>query len=43
MKNRKKKTKKNEFSLRDLWHNNKYTKIHTLGLPEGEERKKGEE
>ena len=35
--------KRNEDSLRDLWDNIKYTNIHILGAPEGEEREKGPE
>ena len=35
--------KKNEDSLRDLWDNIKHTNIHIIGIPEGEEREKGEE
>ena len=35
--------KKNEDSLRDLWENIKYTNIHIIGVPEGEEREKGAE
>ena len=34
--------KGNEDSLRDLWHNTKYTNIHIIGVPE-EEREKGAE
>ena len=33
--------KKNEDSLRDLWDNIKFTNICIIGVPEGEERKKG--
>ena len=33
--------KRNEDSLRDLWDNIKCTKIHIIGVPEGEEREKG--
>ena len=32
--------KRNEDSLRDLWDNIKGNNIHTIGVPEGEERKK---
>ena len=35
--------KRNEDSLRDLWDNIKCTNIHTIGVPEGEEREKGPE
>ena len=35
--------KRNEDNLRDLWHNIKCTNIHIIGVPEGEEREKGEE
>ena len=31
--------KRNEDSLRDLWDNIKCTNIHTIGVPEREERK----
>ena len=31
--------KRNKDSLRDLWSNIKYTNIHIIGVPEGEERK----
>ena len=31
--------KRNEDSLRDLWDNIKHTNIHTMMVPEGEERK----
>ena len=30
----------NEDSLRDLWDNMKFTNIHIIGIPEGEEREK---
>ena len=36
---REKRLKRNEESLRELWDNIKHTKIHIIGLPEGEERK----
>ena len=35
--------KRNEDSLRDLWDNIKCTNIRVIGVPEGEERKKGRE
>ena len=35
--------KRNEDSLRDLWDNIKCINIHIIGVPEGEERKKGPE
>ena len=35
--------KRNVYSLRDLWDNVKYTNIHIIGVPEGEEREKGPE
>ena len=35
--------KNNEDSLRELWDNIKCTNIHTIGIPEGEERDKGAE
>ena len=37
----KKRMKRNEDSLRDLWDNIKSTNICILGVPEGEEREKG--
>ena len=40
---KKKKIKKNEDSLRDLWDNIKCTNIRIIGVPEGEEREKGAE
>ena len=33
--------KKNEYSLRYLWENVKETNIHVIGIPDGEEKKKG--
>ena len=39
----KKKIKRNEDSLRDLWGNIKYIGIHIIGAPDGEEREKGPE
>ena len=38
---REKRLKTNEESLRELWNNVKHTNIHIIGVPEGEERKKG--
>ena len=35
-----KRLKRNEDSLRKLWGNIKLTKIHIIGVPEGEEREK---
>ena len=35
-----KRMKRNEDSLRDLWDNIKFTNIHIIGVPEGEEREK---
>ena len=35
--------KRNADCLRDLWDNTKPTNIHIIGVPEGEERKKGPE
>ena len=35
------KMKRNENSLRNLWDNIKYTNIHIIGVPKGEERDKG--
>ena len=39
--NKEKRMKRNEDSLRDLWDNIKRNYILIIGLPEGEERKKG--
>ena len=39
--NTEKRMRRNEDSLRDLWDNIKGTNIHTIGMPEGEEREKG--
>ena len=39
----KKRLKRNEESLRELWDNMKRTNIHIIGMPEGEEREKGTE
>ena len=35
--------KRNEDSLRDLWDNTKCNNIGIIGVPEGEEKKKGSE
>ena len=35
----KKRMKKNEDGLRDLWDNINYASSHTTGIPEGKERK----
>ena len=40
---KKKKKKRNEDSLRDLWDNIKRNNIHIIQVPEGEEREKGPE
>ena len=40
---KKNKSKKNENSLRAFWDNIKHTNIWIIGLPEGEEREKGNE
>ena len=39
----KKRMKRNEDSLRDLWDNIKCNNIRIIGVPEGEEREKGPE
>ena len=39
----KKKMKRNEDSLKDLWDNVKCTNLQIIGVPEGEEREKGPE
>ena len=41
-KKKKSKTLKSQDSLRDLWDNIKYTKVHITRVPEGEERKRAE-
>ena len=41
--NLKKRMKRNEDSLRDLWDNIKHNNIRIIGVPEGEEREKGPE
>ena len=41
--NKEKRMKRNEDSLRDLWDKIKRTNIHTIGVPEGDEREKGPE
>ena len=40
---RKKKNKRNEDNLRDLWDNVKCPKIQIIGVPEEEDKKKGHE
>ena len=42
-KNKEKRGKRNEDSLRDLQDNIKCTNIHIIGIPEGEEGEKGPE
>ena len=39
----KKRMKRNEDSLRDLWDNTKHTNIHIIEVPEWGEREKGPE
>ena len=39
LRNRIKKNKRNEDSLRDFWNNIKGTNIHVIGVPEREEIK----
>ena len=39
----KKRMKRNEDSLTDLWDNMKCTNMHITGVPEGEEKEKGPE
>ena len=41
--NNKKRMKKSEDNLRDVWDNIKYSNIHIMGAPEGEEKEKGPE
>ena len=38
-KNKEKRMRRNEDSLRDLWDNIKYTNIRIIGVPEKEEKK----
>ena len=38
-KEKRKRLKTNEESLRELWDNVKHTNIHTIGVSEGEESK----
>ena len=38
-KNKEKRMRRNEDSLRDLWDNIKHTNIRTIGVPEKEEKK----
>ena len=40
LKNRKKKLKKSEQSLRDLWDTINWTNKHIVGIPEREERER---
>ena len=39
----KKRLKRSEDNLRDIWHNVKHPNIQTLGVPEEENKKKGKE
>ena len=41
--NNKKRMKKSEDNLRDVCDNIKYSNIHIMGVPEGEEKEKGPE
>ena len=41
--NKEKRMKRNEDSLRDRWGNIKWNKIHIIRIPEGEAREKGPE
>ena len=41
--NKEKRMKRNEDSLRDLWHNIKRNNIRTIGVPEGGERERTRE
>ena len=38
--NEKKKCKKKEDNIQDLWDNIKHTNVHIIGVPEGKEREK---
>ena len=40
---KKKRIKRNEENLRDLWDNVKHTNIRIIGVPEDEDKKKGHE
>ena len=40
---KKKRIKRNEDNLRDLWSNVKCPNIQIIGVPEGEDKKKGHE
>ena len=42
-KNKEKRIKKTELSLRDIWDNTKHNNIRIIGVPEGQERQKGPE
>ena len=39
--NKEKRMKRNEDSLRDLWHNLKCTNIRLIGVPEKKRKRKG--
>ena len=41
--NKEKRMKRDEDSLRDLWHNIKHTNIHIIAVPEEEERERTRE
>ena len=43
MKQRKKRIKRNEDNLRDLWDNVKCLNMRIIGVPEEEDKKKGHE
>ena len=38
---KKKNKNKNESNIQDLWDNLKHANLHIIGVPEGEERKRG--
>ena len=40
---KKNRIKRNEDNLRDLWNNGKRPNIRIIGVPEGEDKKKGHE
>ena len=42
-KKKKKRIKRNDDKLRDLWDNGKCTKIRIIGVPEEKDKKKGHE
>lgn len=39
----KKRKKKRDKSIQDLWNNSRQSNIHTIGIPEGKDKQNGEE